>query len=165
MRDDGPVTAGMTWYLPHRLVRVVARRMDRGRTGPAAAYQRAVARVETGTADWSELGLCLSVLSRAWWLPLLASVLADFVLIGVVAVAGGEGNLWWLVAAVLSIPPGLLSFVMVFFLHSIALVQRMQDPGDDSRFIRWFILPRWPNLLIIPVVAALGFLAIWSNSS
>lgn len=155
----------MTWYLPRWLARFVARRMDRGRTGPAAGHQRALARVEAGTADWSDLGLCLSVLGRAWWFPLLASGLADLVLIGVVAAAGGVGRLWWLVAAVLSLPPGVLSFEVVFFLHSIAFAQRMQDPGDDSRFIRWFILPRWPNLLIIPVVAALGLLAIRLNSA
>lgn len=163
MLDSAPPSTGKTWYFPHPLVRRVARRLDRGSKGKRALHQNALNRLEQGTAGWADFGLFMSALVRTWWTLLLIFIVIMFAMVGVVAIIGGAGSNLWIIELILSIFPGVLSFGLIFFLHSIADAQAIQDPEDDSTFIRLFRIPRRINLLIIPAVSLLAFVVIWGN--
>lgn len=157
----------LTWYLPRWFVYMVARARDRRASGARkrGANERLLARIEQGSYRPTDVADFLLLLGRAWYFMTGISLFFEILLIALTAAFGVIDKILWLIGLAGSLYPGLLSFGLIFYLHSVALAHYAED-GDTSSFIEAnFLLPRKRNMLIVPMVAILGLVVFGLNTN
>jgi hypothetical protein len=127
--------------------------------GEVAGRSRIVMdKAERGEFDDDTFTRFMVVLGWTWFIVLLVSLALGFVAAGITALLHSTSVGPLLLAAAMSVYMGLLAFAFVFQLHTRAL--RHWGDDRDTFLTRHFLKPRRINLLIIPIVAILGFLFI-----
>lgn len=170
----------LTWYFPRPLVRGIARHQDRRagldrltRKGKIRKDSRIAAldRLDQGGRDPVDLDVLVDLDMDAAIITIGACAVPPLALIGIGAATNGAVPAW-IFLAFLSIPFGVVAFMGVLFLHgratTLAVIQRelarVRIDRQLDRLARAFLLPRRANLLVIPLFAAILFVAIYFGS-
>lgn len=167
----------ITWYFPHWFIRLIAHRQDvragvdgLTRKGKIKKGSRigALDRLDQGGRDPADLDVLVDLDMVAAHITIGACVVPLAIAGGITALTNG-GVPAWVFLALLSIPFGVLAFMGLLLLHSrattLAVIQRdlarVRIDRQLDRLARAFLLPKRVNLLVIPLVAAILFVAIY----
>lgn len=159
---EGSGERAPSWYLPHRLVALTARILDRraGRGGRRrGAYTKALRRLDTGRWSDDDVFTLVGLVVRIWPAVIATPFIATLACIGLDALLEGAVPTW-IFAMFGALMVGGASFAFVFYLHLFAYQRRWADPEDNDWLVRHFAVPRRINLLVVPVGAAICFVLL-----